>query len=253
MRILVLILALLFAIPAWAQTRLDSIVSHGVLRVGMPGDYQPFAVLDKETGTYSGLDVEMAERLAASLNVQLQLVPTSWATLLSDLAADKFDVGMGGISITLPRQQAAFFSAPLLRTGKAAIAPCWEIDKFLTLQAIDKPDVKVIVNPGGTNEKFDRDNLHKAQIIVYPDNTKIFDALADGEADVMITDAVEAKLQEKQHQKLCAIHPNAPLSFSELGYLLPRDIALKLYVDQWLHELTQTGAWETLRGKYLGP
>lgn len=258
MRILVLILTLLLAMPAFAQpvetqTRLDDIVSHGVLRVGLPGDYQPFAVLDKATGKYTGLDVEMARRLAASLNVQVQFVATSWATLLPDLAAGKFDVGMGGISITLPRQQAAFFSAPLMRTGKVAIAPCWEMEKFLTLAAIDRPGVRVIVNPGGTNETFDRDNLHQAQIVVYPDNTTIFDALSDGKADLMITDAVEANLQEKQHQRLCAIHPNAPLNFSELGYLLPRDIALKLYVDQWLHGLNGSGEWEALRRQYLGP
>jgi hypothetical protein len=38
--------------------------------------------------------------------------------------------------------------------------------------------VHVIVNPGGTNERFDRAHLQKATIIQWSDNTTIFDALS---------------------------------------------------------------------------
>ena len=48
-------------------------------------------------------------------------------------------------------------------------------------------------DPGGTNERFDRAGLRAADIIVYPDNLAIFDRLADGDADVMITDASETR------------------------------------------------------------
>jgi cyclohexadienyl dehydratase len=71
-------------------------------------------------------------------------VPTKWADLLADLNADKFDIGMGGISITLQRQRTAYFSTPVVRTGKPAIACCSEKDRFADLAAIDRPGVKVI-------------------------------------------------------------------------------------------------------------
>ena len=56
----------------------------------------------------------------------------------------------------------------------------------------------------------------------------------------MLTDAVETRLQAKLHPELCAIHPDAPFDFSELAYLLPRDVALKAFVDQWLHIAQET-------------
>ena len=246
--------ALISPLASHAQapaSRLDEIVKSGTLRVGMPGDYRPFGLRDAATGKVEGIDVDMAESLAASLGVKLEIVPTKWADLLADIAADKFDIGMGGISITLARQKAVLFSTPVVRTGKAAIALCKEKDRFASLAAIDRPDVKVIANPGGTNEKFDRASLKQAQIVVFPTNTGIWDELIAGRADVMITDNVETKLQQKLHPELCAIHPDEPFDFGELGYLLPRDGVWKAYVDQWLHIGVETGESARISAKYL--
>jgi cyclohexadienyl dehydratase len=78
----------------------------------------------------------------------------------------------------------------------------------------------VIANPGGTNERFDRARLHEAEIVVYPDNLTIFDELAAGRADLMITDASETRFQAKLHPGvLCAIHPDQPFEFRREGLL----------------------------------
>ncbi len=231
-------------------TRLDTIIANGVLRVGMPGDYRPFGLRDA-AGKTTGIDVDMAGSLAKAMGVRLEIVPTIWGTLLADLAADKFDVGMGGISITLGRQKVAFFSAPVMRGGKSAIGRCSEQAKFQNLTAIDQKGVKVITNPGGTNEQFDRATLKNAEIVVFPDNLGVWNELVAGHADVMITDNVETQLQQKLHPELCAIHPDAPFSFDEKAYLLPRDIALKAFVDQWLHISAETGEMQRITKTYL--
>ena len=253
MRLFAFVAVLLFAHSALAQSRLDDIAVRGMLRVGLTGDYRPFSQRDSASGAYTGLDVDIATNLADALGVKLEIIPTTWSTLLADLGEGKFDIGMGGISITLPRQRVAFFSRPVMRAGKAAIALCAERDRFVTLAAIDRPGVKVIVNPGGTNERFDRAKLHRAEIVPFPDNTRIFDELSAGRADLMITDAVETKVQQRLHPELCAIHPDQPFDFGELGYLLPQDIVLKQYVDQWLHIAVESGLWQKLLDSYLGP
>jgi cyclohexadienyl dehydratase len=160
---------------------------------------------------------------------------------MSDLADGNFDIAAGGISVTLARQKEAFFSTPILQDGKTPITRCENATKFRTLAEIDKPGVRVITPPGGTNEAFDRAHLRHARIVVFADNTRIFDALAAGRADVMITDATETRLQHKLHPELCSVHPDQPFDSSEKAYMLPRDPALQQWVDAFLHMQITSG------------
>ena len=245
-----LLLLLVIALPVRAQTVLDTILARGAVRVGLTGDYRPFSIRDG-AGKFEGLDVDMAESLARGLGVKLEIVPTTWPTLMADLQAQKYDIGMGGISVTLERAKTAYFSGPVMRTGKAPIARCADQARFTSLAEIDKPGIRVIVNPGGTNERFARANVKQAEIIVFPNNAAIFDELVANRADVMMTDAVETKVQQRLRPELCAVNPDQPFDFSELAYLLPRDPALKAWIDQWLHIQAETGEQKRLVAKWL--
>lgn len=230
---------------------LDEIIARGTLKVGMTGDYKPFSEKNKTTGAFEGLDVEMVNELGKALGVKVEIVPTAWGKMLADLEAGAFDMAVGGVSITLDRQKKAYFSTPLLRDGKTPIARCADKERFAEIKDIDKVDVRVVVNPGGTNERFARANIKTAPIRVHPDNTTIFDEIVKGAADVMITDAVETRLQQKLRPELCAIHPDKPFDFSEKAYMMRRDYALKLFVDQWLHQMRETGAYAKLYAKWI--
>jgi cyclohexadienyl dehydratase len=256
MRTLVFLIAAFWAaisVPASAEgSRLNAILDRQALRVGTTGDYRPFTALDKQSGEYSGFDIDMARALAKSLGVSIAFTPTTWSGLAKGLADGDFDIAMGGVSVTLDRQKTGFFSAPYMRDGKTPIARCADQEKFQTLAEIDRPGVKVIANPGGTNERFDRARLHAAEIVVYPDNLTIFDQLASGRADLMITDASETRFQAKQHPGvLCAIHPDQPFDFAEKAYWMPPDPALKAFVDQWLHLMQQDDEFDALLAKWF--
>jgi len=224
-------------------TRLDEILQRGILRVGMTGDYKPFSYFDRSTERFTGFDVDMAESLGKALGVKVEYVHTGWPQLMKDFEADKFDVAMGGVSITLDRQRKGYFSTPIMREGKTPIARCDDVGKYQTLADIDRPGTRVITNPGGTNERFARAHLKAAEINVYGDNVTIFDEIAKGDADLMITDASETRYQQKLHPGvLCSVHPDAPFDFAEKAYWLQRDSALKAFVDQWLHMQTEDGS-----------
>jgi cyclohexadienyl dehydratase len=250
---LIVLTGIAFALPAWAQaSRLDDILSRGVLRVGTTGDYRPFTALDKAGGGYSGFDIDLAQSLGAALGVRVEFEPTSWPTLAKDFEAGDFDIAMGGVAVTLDRAKKGFFSSPYMREGKTPIARCADRDKYQTLADIDRPGVRVVVNPGGTNERFDRANLHAAEIAVHADNLTIFDEIAQGNADLMITDASETRYQQRLHADvLCAIHPEKPFDFSEKAYWMPRDAALKAFVDQWLHLSMENGAFAAIYSKWF--
>jgi cyclohexadienyl dehydratase len=230
-----------------APSRLDEIIKRGTLRVGMTGDYKPFTYLDKATQQFSGFDVDMAEALGKALGVKVEYVATAWPKLMKDFEADQFDVAMGGVSVTLDRQKKGYFTMPIMREGKTPIARCADVGKYQSIADIDKKGTRVIVNPGGTNERFARANVKDAEITVFSDNTVIFDEIAKGNADLMMTDASETRYQQKQHAGvLCAVHPEKPFDFSEKAYWLQRDMALKAFVDQWLHISMEDGGYKKI-------
>ena len=251
MRAFVIALMLLAAaVPARAQQVLDAIVARGTLRVGLTGDYKPFSIKD-ETGRFEGLDVDMAGSLAQSLGVKLEIVPAAWPTLMAGLQEGRYDIAMGGVTVTTARARTALFSTPVMRSGKTPIARCADQGRFQTLADIDRPGVRVIFNPGGTNDSFARASIHSAQLIEFPNNATIFDEIVAGRADVMMTDAVETRLQQKLHPGLCAIHPDAPFNHSDLAYMLPRDLVWQQYVDTWLEVQEQTGERAQALAKWL--
>jgi len=231
-------------------SRLDDILQSGKLRVCMTGDYKPFSYL-KADNSFEGMDVDLAQSLAASLGVQVQIVKTTWGTLMSDFLS-KCDMAMGGVSVSFERLKQVSFSVPHMVDGKAAIARCADVAKFQSLAMIDQAGTRAIVNPGGTNERFARANLKQAKLILYPDNVTIFQQIIDGQADIMITDASETLWQSKQHPQLCSIHPEQPLQFAEKAFMLPRaDVAFKEYVDTWMRTLKATGDYDRLFNTWL--
>jgi cyclohexadienyl dehydratase len=171
-------------------------------------------------------------------------VKTTWPKLMDDFV-EKCDLGVGGISVTLDRQKRAYFSQPYMVIGKAPITKCENVQKFQTIADIDRPGVTVIENPGGSNERFARERFKQAKIVIFNDNTTIFDEILKGNADVMISESVETLVQQKMRPGLCAVNPDKPLQYGEMAWLLPRgDGAWKAWVDQWLHLAKANGDYD---------
>ncbi|MGW6531680.1 transporter substrate-binding domain-containing protein [Streptomyces venezuelae] len=235
-------------------TLLDSVPKKGVLKVCTTGDYAPFTKLDPADGTYSGIDIDMARDLAKSLDAKPKFVATTWANLTKDVASRRCDIGVGGVSITLPRARQVSFGEPTREDGKTPVVRCADKGEFGAgaLADIDKPGTTVIVNPGGTNEEFARAHIKKATIKLHPENTTIFQEIIDGRADVMMTDASETLYQSKIHPELCSLHPDKPFTFSEKAYATPRgDDEFKEYVDQFVHLAKHDGTYAKYEAEWM--
>ena len=234
-----------------ADSTLDAVMKSGVLRACTPGDYKPFSFL-KADGSYEGIDIDLATSLAAAIGAKLELVKTSWANLVPDFAAGKCDIAIGGISVTTERQKRVFFSTAYMVNGKTPLVRCDEVQKFQSVADIDKPGVRVVANPGGSNERFAKANFKIATLMIHPENLTIFDEILAKRADVFVTESAEALTQQKLKPGLCAVNPDKPLQYGEMAYMLPRnDAVMKSFVDQWLHLSKANGEYQKTVDKGL--
>ena len=231
---------------------LSEIKARGVLRVGTTGDYRPMSFLDPETGEYWGFDAELAEDLAAALGVETEYVPTTWPTLMDDTLAGKFDLAICGITVTEARREQALMSDGYLGNGKTVLCRAEDAEKYISLEAINRPEVTVMENPGGLNEKFAREKLPDATLVIHDVNEEIPGLVAAGEADVMITEILEAGWYVGQDSRLSAPLIYEPFTRGQLGVLMPKGSeALRDYVNAFLASEKASGRIDALAREYI--
>lgn len=231
-----LIMAISVAAAAQAGPRLDRILDSKVIRVGTPGDYRPFAI--KTDQGYEGHDIDVMEAMAKGLGVKIEYVQTSWPNLMKDLQAEKFDVAVGGITRNVARIKQAAMLPGYAPFGKVALVRKDEASKYKSVDDLNKASVRVIKNPGGTNEAFVLENLKQAQVSTHEKNAEIPGLIAEGKGDVMITETYEALHYSKADPRLAAVFIDHPLTpKNELGFLLPIDDADYLRVMRFAWDL----------------
>ena len=232
--------------------KVAEITERGTLFIGTTGDYRPLSFCEAD-GSYWGFGIEVANEIASGLGVETAYVKTSWPTLTADVLMEPqvFDLAIGGITITDARRETMLMSEGYLANGKTILCRASERDRYKSLADIDKPSVRVMVNPGGLNEKFANENLTHATIIVHQKNEEIPTLIAEGEADVMITEITEAPYYVQTDTRLAAPLLNAPFTHGEIGVLMQKgqDDLLQM-VNNIIRKMKADGTLRRLHEKY---
>ncbi len=232
--------------------KVAQIVERDTLLVGTTGDYRPLSFCEAD-GTYWGYGIEVAKAIASKLGVGIKFVKTSWPTLTADVLTEPqlFDLAIGGITITDARKQTMLMSEGYLANGKTILCRASERERYKSLADIDKPEVHVMVNPGGLNEKFANENLTHATIIVHQKNEEIPTLIAEGKADVMITEITEAPYYVQTDTRLAAPLLNAPFTHGQIGVLMQKGQEdLLQMVNNTIQQMKSDGTLRRLHEKY---
>lgn len=234
------------------EGKVAEILERGTILFGTTGDYRPLSFC-RPDGTYWGFGIEVANEIAKSMGVSIEFKKTSWPTLTADVLAEPqtFDLAIGGITITDTRKETMLMSEGYLANGKTILCRSTEADRYKTLADIDKPGVTVMVNPGGLNEKFANENLTHANIVVHQKNEEIPTLIAEGKADVMITEITEAPYYVQTDPRLAAPLLNAPFTHGEIGVLMQKGQEdLLQMVNACLRQMKSDGSLRKLHEKY---
>ena len=232
--------------------KVAEILDRGIILFGTTGDYRPLSFCEPD-GTYWGFGIDVANEIARRLGVDIEFKKTSWPTLTADVLTEPqiFDLAIGGITITDTRRETMLMSDGYLANGKTILCRASEADRYKSLADIDKPEVTVMVNPGGLNEKFANENLTHAKIVVHQKNEEIPTLVAEGAADVMITEITEAPYYVQTDTRLAAPLLNAPFTHGEIGVLMQKGQEdLLQMVNSVIFQMKSDGSLRRLHEKY---
>jgi cyclohexadienyl dehydratase len=235
--------ALGLAAPAGAET-------PRTLRVGTSGDYAPFSVADAgEEPRFEGFDPALVRRFADENGLALEWVRFAWPELEADLAAGRFDVAAGGVTVRPERSLAGRFTVPVARSGALALVP--GDAPYRSVEDLRTPGVRIGVNAGGHLEKVARARFPHATLLAIPGNDHVLPALLEGSVEAVVTDDLEAPgwlARAPGHRTL------GPFSRDRKAWLVRADRPeLARDLDAWLLAREANGTLDELREEQLGP
>lgn len=98
----------------------SELAQNDTLTIGLEGTYAPYSY--RKDGKLTGFEVELGKKIADKLNLNPDVVPTKWDSLIAGAGSGKFDVVINNITPTPQRKQSYIFSTPYLFTRYALIS-----------------------------------------------------------------------------------------------------------------------------------
>jgi polar amino acid transport system substrate-binding protein len=225
-KLLVLLLSIfistnLFAddMKLWEKSTLNKIIQKGELRVGTDPGYMPFEMKDKK-GNIIGYDIDIAKRMADELGVKLTIVPIAWDGIIAGLITDKFDILMGGMTITQERNLKINFANPYLIIGQTIMMKKSLEGTVKTAKDLDKEDMVIVTKLGVTGEIVARKFFKKAKILTFESEADAASEVLNGKADAFIYDQPYNILFMSDKGKDKLVHLDTPLTYEPLGWAI---------------------------------
>lgn len=165
---------------AAAKNTFDRIVANKKLRLGAVTSSAPWFMKDPASGKWGGHFHTIGSALAADMEVELELVETTWGNAVLDLQADKIDI-MFGLNPTPKRAMAVDFSTTVYDSALVVIAkPGFEPKNWADM---NRPDVKISVDVGSAHDQIASKLCSKAQISRFKTINEAMLALRSGRVD----------------------------------------------------------------------
>ncbi|HLI11580.1 MAG TPA: ABC transporter substrate-binding protein [Alphaproteobacteria bacterium] len=247
----------LIAIPrahADQDNLLQQIKDRGAIRV-CEAAYPPYNVKNPKTGQWEGLDVDLATALGQALNVKVEHVDTSFATLIPSLSTHKCDLSVAATYITPARAEQVLFTRSFAAETKTVFVPVNSTAK--TYADIDKDGVTVVTRSGTAEADYAKRFFKHATVkLLTSDATQPhLLEVAAGRADAAFAGYVGSLifLRENPSLKLRPLGDKL-LDPTPFAFMMPLgEYHFQQYVDIFLDSLDRSGKLKELTDKWLAP
>lgn len=238
------------AMPVSADT-LDDVIDRGTLRCGVVLDFPPIGFRDANNEP-AGFDVDYCKDMAAALEVELEILPLTWAERLPVIVTGRADVVFGATSDSLARAKTVGFSIPYaIYYAQGVVGKDSGIVNFEDIRG-----KRVAAGLGTVPEQewlkiakeWGEENLYQG----YQSENEVFLAVAQGKADIGITTNTAVKPITEQYDNVIA-GPRMPWTTDYTSVVGKReDVSWLNYLNLFVTHQVRSGRYQELWGKYVG-
>jgi len=167
-----------------ASSLIEEIKKRGTLRVAY-GAFKPWAMRSK-TGDYIGFEIDVAKELAKDLGVTFEGFPTAWDGIIPALLAGRFDVIIGGMSVTVARNLTVNFSNGYNDTGVGMFANKKLAAGWTKVEDFNKADVTIVARRGTPAANSVTQVMPKATLRQFDEESPALQEVVNGRAHGMV-------------------------------------------------------------------
>jgi ABC-type amino acid transport substrate-binding protein len=166
--------------------KLDKIKKAGKIIIGTSADYPPYEcrLLPEIEDDFVGIDIDIAEAIAADLNVKLEIKNIVFNNLFKELNAENIDLILAGLAPSENRQKIVDFSIPYYQAIQNMLIRSKDKEKIKLLE--DLRGKIVGTQTGSIQEDMARSMIVGAIFITRPTIQKLIDELASEKLDAII-------------------------------------------------------------------
>lgn len=232
--------------PAKSDTpTIDRIKAAGKLVMLTNAAFPPFEYMGDD-GKPAGVDVEIAQAIAAEIGVPLEVVDMDFDAIVMAVQSGKGDLGVAGMTNTEERRKNVEFSINYLNTTQMIIVPK---DSKIKSKA-DLVGKTIGVQMGTTGDIFASDNIENAKISGFKTGPDAGIALANGQIEAIVIDEMPASQIVAANEGLKVL--DEPLTQEQYAIAIAKENTdLKAVVDKVLDRLLKDGTVDKLIEKHM--
>lgn len=235
-----------------ADQKLQEILDRGTLRT-CHAEALPWAIKDPATEEWKGTDIEAAKHLAETMGVEIELVDSTWGTLIPSLETNKCDIVMAPLFRTSERAIRVLFSEPSgYETQGVAVLDASGLQSYGDL---DQEGKTVAVISGTADEAFANRFFKKATVkpLVTDKVSTLGIEVANQRADAILTDSstLRSIVGQNPALKLRVLEEDNPLNPQGYSYAIAKgEYDFLHFVNVWQINLVQSGLKEKWYEQY---
>lgn len=232
------------------RSTLNAILKRGELRVGLDAGYMPFEMRDKK-GDIIGFDIDLARLMARYMGVKLTIVNTQWDGIIPALLTDKFDVLMGGMTITPERNLKVNFCEPYVFIGQTILLRPGLKDSIKSYRDLNHPRYTISSKLGTTGDIAAQRYLPKAKLKQYESESEGAMEVRNGRVDGFVYDLPFNAVYVAQNPGK-VVHLKEPFTQEALGWAVRKgDPDILNWLNNFLAQSKRDGTYDALYKKWF--
>ena len=252
------VIGFLFATSAFSadmdlakKSTIEQILKRGELRVGFESGYVPFEMTNKK-GEFIGFDMDFGRQLAKSMGVKFVPLNTAWDGIIPALMTGKFDIIMGGMTITQERNLKVNFADPYIVVGQTILLNKKLKNQVISYKDLNNPKFIVTSRMGTTGEQAIKKYIPKATYKGFESEAEAGLEVINGKADALVYDLPFCGFLYGSQGKDRTIFLSDPFTYEPLAWAINKgDPDFLNYLNNFLRQAKGDGFYDRMYKKWI--